>query len=176
MNFNTTFTPKFDVKTIYDEAINGGSAWLCSLVYELGDRMLGSIQTYINANSHREGRTGNLANSIKLYREPSTKLGEVTWGIGLISEMSKLAPYWYLINFGGLTTIAKEGRGVGGSFGGDAPDSAKRGTDIGTQTFTQGKDMFFMFPKNPIKPMNYIEFSRNLLVFEINQLLRQYVD
>lgn len=166
--------PKFDSIKIVDEWI--GQDWFRfqNLVNILGDHLLNYMQTYINARSHREGRTGNLANSIKKYDLPNTGIGEasVGWGIGLISEMDKLAPYWYLINYGGKTFVANFGMGVGGYFGaGDAPDSSKAGTGIGTQRFTQEYGQFVMYPKNPIKGINYIESTRQKLDQEIRKII-----
>jgi hypothetical protein len=174
MEFQVTFSPQFNVKTIYDESIGElAGTWLSALFYELADNMLTYIQGFINSNSHREGQTGNLARSIKLYRGTFKELGEISWGIGLISEMNQLAPYWYLINFGGLTTIAKEGRGVGGYFDGEEPpDKSKRGTNVGTDKFIQARNNFFMFPKSPIRPMNYIENTRLRLEFQIENIIK----
>lgn len=170
---NASIYPKFNVTEIYNEFIEKDWFKFQELVYELGEHTLSYIQNFINSRTHREGRTGNLANSIKKYDLPHTGAGEasVGWGIGLISEMNELAPYWYLLNFGGLTAIAKEGRGVGGSFNGEAPDSTKRGTNVGTQRFTQESNSFFMMPKSPIKGLNYIENTRQKLDAEINKIL-----
>ena len=166
----TSITPKFDSKEIYEEAI--GQSWFRfqNLVAELGQHILSYLQTYINANSHREGKTGNLANAMKL--DLIAGEGMVGWGIGKIEDLNKNVPYWYLINFGGLTTIAREGRGVGGYFGtGDAPDSKYRGTGVGSQRFTQARDYFIMKPKSPIKGMNYIESTRMRLDQELQTIL-----
>lgn len=176
MEFKVTFTPKFDSKIIYYESIVKPSAWLSSLFYELGDTIFAYMQEYISSRIRREGKTGNLANSIKLYHFPSKELGVTEWGIGFIPEMSAQAPYWALINFGGLTPIAREGRGVSGYFGlGDAPDPTKRGTGVGTQRFTQARNKFFMRPTSPIKPMNYIESSRFRTELEINRIISVYL-
>ena len=159
------FTPQFNVKEIYDESIGHGSAWLSSLIYELGDTMLAYIQNYINTNSKSYDKTGNLARSIKLYREPSKALGETSWGIGLISELESLAPYYYLVNFGGTPKFGGEFHFTPGEFSGNEfhyTPSSKTGKKMPSGV------------KGTIAPMNFIENSTQRLEFEINQILVQY--
>jgi hypothetical protein len=82
-----------------------------------------------------------------------------------------------LINFGGLTWAVKTGKGVPGFFGaGQAPDSTKSGTGVGTERFTYqmteyGESSYIMFPKSAIKPMNYVEATRRQLDRELQKIL-----
>src|SRR3989304_113342 len=166
-----SITPKFDSKVIYNEWIEKNWFEFQEKVFELGNEMLAYIQQFITSKTHRDGSTGNLVRSIKLYPQAGAGTAEVGWGIGLMSEMDTLAPYWYLINFGGYTTIAKEGRGVAGFFGSNnAPDSTLAGSGVGTERFNQSSadGRFYMKPHSLIIPMNYIESSR----FELDRALQ----
>lgn len=162
-----TFTPKFNVNEIMHDFV--GKDWfrLQELVNILGEHILSYMQDYINTRSHRDGKTGNLANAITIDQYAGA--GEVGWGIGKITTLDQNAPYWYLLNFGGKTFVAQFGLGVGGSFNGNSPDSSKAGTGVGTERFGDGN--FVMFPKNPIRPLNYIESSRQKLDLEIKKII-----
>jgi len=171
--FKAEITPKFKIEEIYTDTI--GKDWIRfqELVAELGEHILAYMQNYINSHISRAESNGTLANAMKLDVVAGAGEASVGWGIGYMPTLDVEVPYWYLINFGGLTTIAKEGRGVGGYFGGgDAPDSIKRGSGVGTQRFHEEMNTFMMFPKSPIKPMNYIENSRQQLDREINKILQ----
>ena len=178
MSFNLTasFTPKFITSKIVSETITKDWFQFQDRVFDLGQTILQYLQTYITSHSHRDGKTGTLANAMRLYSKAVPGEATVGWGIGKISELDQLAPYWHLVNFGGKTFVAQFGMGVGGSFNGDAPISSKAGTNIGTQRFdwapyTEGS--FVMFPKNPIRPMNYIEATKMQIDREIRTLLIQ---
>lgn len=168
----TITNPKFDTKEIYDSIIQKEWIRLQNLVLELGEHLLEYIQTYINSRTHRDGKTGKLANAMKLDVQAGAGEAGISWGIGHIPTLNVEVSYWYLLNFGGLTAIAKQGRGVGGSFNGEAPSPTKTGTGVGTQRFTQENNSFFMIPKSPIRPMNYIEATRQKLNMEINKILK----
>ena len=146
----------FNAKQIVDEWIRRDWFEFQYQVHELGNQILSYMQQFITSRIKRDGSTGNLVRSINL--EPFVGMASVGWGIGKISEMDKLAPYWYLINYGGMSFIAQFGLGTGGSFGGEAPDPMKAGTGVGKQRFGSGN--FVMFPKSPIAPMHFVESSR----------------
>lgn len=98
-------------------------------------------------------RSGDrLANSIN---------SEVTYGlitavgVGNKAEMTSKAPYWKVVNYGGIIPPSAIG-----SFGeGNAPDRSLVGK--GTEPWFSGRDGFFMKPKTPIRPMNFIETTIN---------------
>lgn len=170
-----TVTPKFSHTEIVHEVIERTWFRFQELVAELGEHILSYLQTYINAHSRRDGKTGNLANAMTLdtFVGPAT----VGWGIGKIADLNGRVPYWRLINFGGLTWAAKTGKGVPGFFGaGNAPDKSQRGSGVGTerfhyQTTEYGEASYMMFPKTAIKPMNYVEATRMQLDRELQKIL-----
>ena len=100
-------------------------------------------------------RSGNrLANSI----DSEVTYGLITAvGVGNKKRMSQVAPYWRVVNYGGI--IPKSDVGVFGA--GSAPDKSLVGR--GTEPWTPGRYGFFMKPKAPIRPMNFIETTINEL-------------
>lgn len=179
-SLHAEFTPKFKVNEIYNDWIERDWFIFQEAVFDLGKEMLDYIHKLITDKSHREGKTGTLNKSIKLY--PNVGMAEVGWGIGKMSEMSSLAPYWYLLNFGGMSWAGLTGMAVPGKFNGHAPDSNMAGTGVGTEHFdytpyskmAHGKDeLTFMHVKNPIKGMNYIQESQMQLDRELATILNK---
>ena len=101
--FEAKFAPKWNTTEIYHDFI--GKDWFRFqlAVYVLGQSTLAVIHDLINKTAQYKGKakTNKLIDSIKLTE--FSGMGEVSWGIGQISEMNQLAPYWYLVNFGGAT-------------------------------------------------------------------------
>lgn len=124
----------------------------------LGKATRDQMRFYLTDSITRDGSTGNLGKSINYYVED---FGEVfSVGVGSIPELNRQAPYWYIINYGGYTTISARGLTIYGSFNGNQPDSALKGTGVGTQRFREdGK--FPMTPEFPIAAKNYIEKTTN---------------
>ena len=173
-----TCHPTFDAETFFTEGIKTSLLELEVEVTELGERILSYMQQFITARIHRDGSTGNLVRSINIeyfsqgVKETLAGVAFAGWGIGKISDMNKEAPYWYLINYGGMSFVAHFGLGVGGSFNGDAPDSMKAGSGIGKQRFNwKPYQSFVMFPKNLTSPMGYIEASHFELDRQINTII-----
>ena len=126
------------------------------------------MRQVIQAKTYRAGSTGNLMRSINAY---SIEVGG--WGIGDIQELDYSAPYWYLMNYGGMSTIAARGETIYGNFGGFKPDSAMKGSNpgAGPEKFIKGAGpVYRMTPRFPIMPKNYIEDTSNWLstVFEVH--------
>lgn len=177
----TELTPKFIVKEIYDDWI--GRDWFAFqlAVFELGEQTLDFIHEFITQHSKRAEKSGNLVKSIKLYSIHG--MAEVSWGIGKMSEMTSSAPYWYLINFGGMSWAGLTGKPVPGLFDGDSrPDRNMSGSGVGTERFhyqsyynnTHGKDeKSFMTVKSPINPMNYIENAQFKVDAELTNILNK---
>jgi hypothetical protein len=177
MNFslNVKITPNFNTSQIYAEIIQKTWFRFQELALELGEHLVEYMQGYINARSHRQGATGNLANAMKLDVQAGAGEAGVSWGIGHIPTLDKEAPYWRLLNFGGLTWAARTGTGVPGFFGaGNPPDKAQRGTRKGSERFNYntGEGHFVMKVTNPIKGINYIEATRQRLDKEIHTIIK----
>ena len=161
-------TPKFSAKEIYDSTIQKSWFIFQNEGYLLGNKMATYMQNYINRNRHRRGGTGRLANSIKFYE--FTSAGLISWGIGFIPELPK---YWYVVNYGRMATgelfIPFRGKFVPGSFEGSQPESALRG---GVEKFNIGDGSNFgMYPKSPIRPINYIQATRARVDANLKALL-----
>lgn len=119
----------------------------------------------------RQTNTGNLINAIDYYIE--NKTNSFTVGVGSIPYLNIRAPYWYIINYGGFTSVAARGETLYGGFGRGAgqnlvpPDASLAGTNEpgrgggGAERFYTGGPMYPMTPKNPIAPKNYIEKTAN---------------
>jgi len=121
----------------------------------------------------RDGSTGNLVRAIEYYIEDNVGGGR-TVGIGSIPELNYMAPYWYLVNYGGLSSIAARGESLYGYFGTmiahGRPNASMRGVNvsgakIATEKFTpMGQGGYRMTPTAPIAPKNYIEKTSNWLM------------
>jgi hypothetical protein len=171
-------TPKFKVNEIYSDWIERDWFIFQEAVFDLGQEMLEYIHKLITDKSRRDGKTGRLNSSIKLY--PQHGMASVGWGIGRISEMNSIAKYWYILNFGGMSWAGLTGQAVPGKFGGHVPDGNMAGTGVGNEHFdytpytsmAHGKEeLSFMHVKNPIKGMNYIQESQMQLDRELSIIL-----
>ena len=120
---------------------------------KIGSQTRDRMRSVIKQSTKRFGATGNLANSID-YTVQRLGKGYTTVGIGNISTMESMAPYWGLINYGGFGSKI-----VGGYFeGGMPPRPGGReenwhwnlGSPMGTNNFV-------MQVRNPVRPMRYIE-------------------
>ena len=125
------------------------------------------MRQVIKQKTYRRGSTGNLAKRINAYKITNG------WGIGDKQELDYFAPYWYLMNYGGMTTISARGKAVYGNFEGQPPDGKLSGSNPGggSAGFTKGSlPVYPMTPKFPVMPKNYIEDTANWLstVFQIS--------
>lgn len=167
-------TPKFDVRQIMADTIRKDWFNFQNLAFESGLSIAKYMQDYINSRHRRRGASGNLANAIT-FESLSTAPARIGWGVGNISVLNAKAKYWYVVNYGKMVTgqafIPGKGKFIPGSFEGDAPRSALKG---GVQKFNyQDGSNMGMFPKNPIRPMNYIQASRRKFNKDLNLLLLQ---
>ena len=152
--------PHLDSKILYNEFIQKNWFEFQSELFEAGNKMLSYMQQYIASKIKGES-TGNLIRSIKLYSVAGAGTASVSWGIGLISEMDTLAPYWHIIDVGG-SSFTGNYHFVPGFF-----DGSKFNYN---PTMQEGK----MLPsgvKGVIKPMNYIEATRLQLDREIQRII-----
>ena len=95
-------------------------------------------------------------------------------GVGNIDVLDKNAPYWAIINWGGM--VPPKARKVVGSFGnGNPPNPSLAGTGVGTEAFYRD-GQFLMIVRNPIKAFNYIERSESLLSVALDSIVRKVVN
>ena len=163
-SFKVELTPEYNVHSIYSDWIEKDWALFQEAIDDLGQEMLDYIHGVIdkNAKYKTKAKSSKLMNSIKLYRNRNIGGAEIGWGIGLKSEMNQLAPYWYLVNFGGLTWkgeyhITPGSFDEGGIFQYDP--SSKKGKRLPSGT------------KGINYPLNYIQESQNQLDREVIMIL-----
>ena len=141
-----------------EQLVNGVSQRMSDLGLDTVEFMRTTIH-----NSAKRGSMGNLGNAIRKYQG---YFGPVEWvGVGLIDELNQKAPYWSVVNYGGYVPPAN----IGMFENTGAPDSSLtgRGTEVwhhvGTAAAAYGLNFWFMRPKSPIRPMNYIESTLSFL-------------
>jgi len=158
---SVTITPKFDSKIIYNEFIEKNWFEFQEQLFDAGNKMLSYMQGFIASKIKGES-TGNLVRSIKLYSEAGAGTAEVSWGIGLISEMDAIAPYWHIIDVGGS------------SFSGDyhfVPGFFEGNKFKYNPMMAEGKSLPSGV-KGIITPMHYISATRLELDREIQRIIQ----
>lgn len=116
-----------------------------------GEVAQSAMQNHIKKTKKRTPSKNTLENSIKIYkRKKSGSLYVV--GVGKFSYLDAHAPYWRVLDKGGVVPPKKVG-----FFGGSNPPMSRyRGTGVGTERFTEDLNGFVMTPKNPIPAFKYI--------------------
>ena len=127
----------------------------------LGKETRDVMRNIIKTTKHRPaGSRDRLENAIEFYVEDTGT--QFVVGVGSKEFLSRTAPYWYIVNYGGMGSEAANGLTLMGNFEGTPPLSQYRGTGVGRQSFfptSQGGNP--MSPKSPIWAMNYIEKTAN---------------
>ena len=158
---SVSITPNFDSKIIYNEFIEKNWFEFQSALFDAGNTMLSYMQQYITSKVKGES-TGNLVRSIKLYQEAGAGTASVSWGIGLISEMNALAPYWHIIDVGG-SGFKGDYHFVPGFFNGNK--------FVYNPMIAEGKSLPSGV-KGIIKPMHYVDATRLQLDREIQRIIQ----
>lgn len=173
MGLTVTIKPKFSAKKIYNETIQADWNLFQYHAFAMGKVILFAMHSYINSHRKRKGGTGNLAKAIKFY-SGGTFGGQISWGVGKISEMQKAVPYWYVVNYGKMVTgkpyIPYHGKRIPGDFEGSRPNANTAGA--GNQRFYKRKGSFSMKPGKSIRPMHYIEYGQLRLSLAIKEILK----
>lgn len=179
MGMKMQITPRFHTREIMLDTLQKDWFILQAGAMEIGQKLHKYIQSYVNSHRKREGGTGNLAKSINFESKAGAGMGMISWGIGNINLLNTNAPYWYVVNYGktvgGAPYIPNHGNFVPGYFrGGDGRPRAEM-TGKGKESFVyepnSGKGMF---PKTPIRPMNYIQATRAKLTRDVRLLLNKF--
>ena len=155
-----SITPYLDSKILYNELVQKNWFEFQSQLFEAGNTMLSYMQQYIASKIKGES-SGNLIRSIRFYGTAVAGTGSVNWGIGLISEMDALAPYWHIIDVGG-SSFQGDYHFVPGFFDGK------------TFNYVPGSEEGRMLPsgvKGVIKPMHYVDATRLQLDKEIQRII-----
>jgi len=161
MKLTAKITPNFNARNLWKETIRRDWFIFQSEIFNIGQSLTQYIQNFITTRKKRRGAKGNLEKNITFEPFISTP-ATVGWGIGNISLLNSNAKYWYVVNYGttvgGQRYIPNHGNFVPGSFEGSKPDSALKG---GVQKFNfRDGTGFGMYPKSPIRPLNYIQAGR----------------
>lgn len=166
--YKMKITPRFSVQEIVNDGIQRNWFEFQAEVFELGQRLTQYMQNYINSHRKRPG-TGNLAKNIKFYGKISP--AKIEWGIGKLSVLNRSAKYWYVLNYGTMTTGQRFiPPATTGNFEGSPPDSSLRGK--GNQKFFHDAGiMYYMKPVTPIRPINYIQSTQFKLGRELSIIL-----
>ena len=156
--------PKQFIRKVENQFISSKGA-----ARELGNIAQERMRANIKESLQRDGSTGALSDSIKVHIEDVGKVRIV--GVGKIAEMNTMAPYWYIVNYGGLGGAAKHGKTIRGYYGTmiahGQPRADLRGANIAggkgaTEAFhSLASGGYRMTPKAPIWPHNYIEKTAN---------------
>ena len=135
---------------------------LKNAMVNLGKETTDHMRMVISTQKHRRaGSEGNLEKNINFTIED--RPNKYVVGVGSLTELNLSAPYWYIINYGGMSTIAARGITLYGNFEGSAPEGRFAGTGVGRQSFSQNLPAYPMTPKYPIWAMNYLEQTANWL-------------
>jgi len=130
--------------------------------HETRKHMVEIVEKGFQGKGKRDGSTGVLEDAILVER-----LDEDSFGVGNIASMNVVAPYWGLLNSGGM--VSPKARIVPGYFGnGSPPDLAMKGTGVGKERFNYspfvyGGGSFIMKVNSPIGAVNYIEKTQDWL-------------
>jgi hypothetical protein len=147
--------------------------------------VLNDLQEFIQAHRKRkfeehtedwrETARNNLFNTIKASTDVKDIGGsEIRLGIGYISYLTKHAPYWQIVNYGGIIQSGPIFGKFDGGFGYSKPMGDMRG---GMQTFQKSYNgQYLMKPMKPIPPMYYIERMKYIFaqsVMEVEKTMRE---
>lgn len=144
-------------------------------LYQLGQDTLNFMCDTIRNNTKRLGSTGNLINNISFnwYSSGFT----CGFAIGDIEVLNQRAPYWHWLNFG----IALSGRSIpppnrgffasGLGLSGEWGKPRQRGQ--GEEWIHTGdRRDYLLFPKKPIRAVNFIENSNHFLENGLEKFLK----
>lgn len=172
-----TITPKFNVHRWAKTKLNKDWMKFQDRALVLGQKIHAYMIGYIvshrkRAQSPHLDGTLPLEKSIKLHIL-ATAPARVSWGIGHIPSLQTQSPYWYVLNYGktvsGRRFIPGNGKGVPGYFQPSGRPDANKSN--GREPFIYSPGTFVMYPKNPIRPINYIESTQFKLGNEFRKIL-----
>lgn len=129
-----------------------------------GARQMADI---INSNVKRHPNEGVTEQAIL---NASHTIDDYSYGIGEISVLQQTAPWWYVIDTGQMWTggayIPPYTRGFFGQ--GNPPIEGEN-----RERLTFANQGYYVYPKKPIRPMNYINLTKLWIEANINIYLKQ---
>ena len=153
---------------VYQKIMTGIKAKNTELENEitvLGENATKFARTYINTHRKRKGGTGNLAKAIDMTVEKYA--GVYLVGVMETKKLNRVAPYWYIINYGGYTPPTTYGYFTGGVM---RPQSGVPRTGHWNTGKNYYGKMFRMIPKKAIRPMYYIEATGRYINLNANKI------
>jgi len=140
-----------------------------SEAYDLINRTREYMISYVNSHKVRPKSGNKLEDSIQV--EIINTTGGLEMGIGNIDKIQQIAPYWRILNFGG---VSNTGHYVPlGVFIPGEPKPSKQAFRQGQWAVGAGK--FTFIAKRPIQGIHYIEESSNFLENNIKDLLNNLI-
>lgn len=140
----------FDIKRKIQELKN--------IVRELGEETAKYMGNTISSNVKRTPNEGVTERAIV---GASHVIDENSYGVGEIALLQQTAPWWYVIDTGqmwsGGNYIPPYTKGI---FGQGSPPNRNINNERMTYTGSLG---YFVYPKKPIRPMNYIALTKTWL-------------
>lgn len=172
-----TISPKFAIHQWTKVRIQRDWMGFQNRALMLGQRIQAYMVSYISAHKKR-GQSPHLDGTLPL--EKSIKLhilvtapARISWGIGDLNILQTQSPHWYVINYGktvsGRRFIPANGKAVPGYFQPSGRPMANKRN--GREPFIYDPGTFIMYPKNPVRAMNYIQASQFKLGSEFRKLL-----
>lgn len=142
-----------------------------SFIRNLSERHLSEIakkseiimKEKIKESISRAESSGNLENSIF-----SERVSQGRYGVGKISHMNQVAPYWAHVNFGSVAVGASHSHRV--PVGGFNPGFKPPSPGSSGERWFVAQGGYSFIPSQPIAPLNYIDktiFEQNRIVSEV---------
>lgn len=180
-NFTVTISPAFEPEKIIEETTTNIWFEFQQAAYIALPRLiLTHMRNIINRSTNRARSTGHLAKSMTIWRDPDTK-AHIRWGIGHIPTLLKVAPQFYVVNYGkkftGEPFIPGGGNYRPVMFGNSPVDSALRGkAPKGSPRATVFRKITSTdehAPSTIANPLNYISKTNRKLEIEVRKLLQK---
>ena len=162
--------PYFNAMDVYNKGFGYKFLAAQTSFLELGHSMRQYMVDYINKNRIRHPKTWGTSITESLQLEVLRSFGGVEWGIGNMDVLNANSKYWYVLNYGKMTSgeefIPGGGKTVGGHFEGSAPAAG-----AGGQSFTPSKGPYYINATKPITPIPYIAATAWRLNAEVKRII-----
>lgn len=165
-------TPKLNIHKWCSEKISENWFELQAGIMDMGRNLHSYMINYIKIHKHRFPSFGNLEKRIG-FKIDTSHPAQIFWGIGYRPTLTKLAPYWHVLNYGkkitGQRFIPGGGKYRPIKFGGSNANPGLRGQ--GSQLATSWIPIGGGKTPTVIRPINYIEATQ----YQVNMELRKII-
>jgi hypothetical protein len=162
---------------ITGETANDAMVQLEIQIEELADASAKKMGQIIKDSKRRNSFGSNLEDNIlsELVASVQTlKENYVEYGIGSISWLKGIAPYYEVLDAGGYIPYSSRKGAPLGSFEGDRPEATVVNLGQNWERSSDGKSGFFMKPKNPITGIGYIEQANIFVDGELKKIVESF--